>query len=115
MVPLRLLPSHARLTLLLVLILDSYPESATSAEVLVTDECIRSSKTVIVNVDNGRDTISIDVDVVSTGEVVLALTSAPNDNSDTIAIKDGDVLTVTYTGASGVTQSDTGPYNRGLG
>ena len=86
---------------------DSYPESATSAEVLVTDVCIAGSKTVIANVTNGTDTIGIDVDIVA-GEGRSTLNFGDtNDTSNTIAIKNGDELKVAYTGASGVPQSYT--------
>ena len=86
---------------------DTYPESATSAEISVTDACIAASKTVVVNVTNGADTISIDVDVDAGGGDSVLNFGATNDATDTIAIQDGDELKVTYVGASGASQSDT--------
>ncbi|MGD8804102.1 MAG: invasin domain 3-containing protein, partial [Gammaproteobacteria bacterium] len=85
---------------------DSYPESATSAQIFVTDTCV-GRKEVVVIVENGTDTIGIDLSIVD-GEGSSALTFGDTDDAgNTIAIKEGDVLTVTYTDANGVARSDT--------
>ena len=85
---------------------DSYPESTTLAVVSVADECI-GLKTVVVTVNNGTDTISVDLDVeAGQGENVVKFGDT-DDTSNTIAIKQGDVLTATYADANGVASSDT--------
>ena len=85
---------------------DSYPSSATSALISVNDACI-GRKDTIVNVDNGTESISIDL-VIADGEGDDDLNfGATDDTSNTIAIKEGDVITVTYADANGVTRTDT--------
>ena len=69
---------------------DSYPESATSAQLLVMDACI-GRKDVVVNVDNGSDTIGIDVTVVDGGGSATLNFGETSDTSNTIAIKEGDI------------------------
>jgi len=85
---------------------DTYPESATFAAITVTDACI-GRKAVVINVDNGTDTISVDLEVVDqTGNSSIKFGDT-DDTSDTIAIVEGGVLTVKYADANGATRSDT--------
>jgi len=86
---------------------DSYSNSSASATVLLNDACI-AFKTVEVVVDNGTETISIDVELDIDGKGTTAIGfGVTSDETDTIAVSDGDVLTVTYNAANGVDQTDT--------
>ena len=85
---------------------DSYPESASLALVTVTDVCI-GRKTVSVSVVNGSDTIGVDIDIVDGAGSSSIKFGVTDDTSNTIAIKQGDVLTVNYNDANGVARTDT--------
>ena len=87
---------------------ESYAESASSALISLTDTCI-ANKTVAIKVDNGSETINIDVpiDVSGKGALTVLNFGATSEDTATIAIKEGDILTATYTGASTVVVTDT--------
>jgi len=85
---------------------ESYPSSATSALISVSDACV-GRKDTIVNVDNGTESISIDLVIIdSAGNAGLKF-GETDDISNTIAINEGDVITVTYADANAVTRNDT--------
>ena len=87
---------------------ESYAESASSALISLTDTCI-ANRTVVVKVDNGTETINLDVpvDIAGKGAVTVLNFGPTSPDTATIAIQEGDLLTVTYTGASTVVVTDT--------
>ena len=87
---------------------ESYAANAASAALSLTDTCI-GNQTVAAVIDNGTESISVDIDVDANGKGSPAtiLFGATDDATDTIAIKEGDVITATYQGASGVAVTDT--------
>ncbi len=87
---------------------ESYAENASSALISLTDTCIGNT-TVIIYVDNGTDTINFDVpvDVDGKGALTVLNFGTTSQETGTIAIQQGDILTVTYTGASTVVVTDT--------
>ena len=87
---------------------ESYAASASSALISLTDTCIGNT-TVVIQVNNGTDTINFDVPVDISGKGALTVVNfgATSQATGTIAIKEGDTLTVTYTGASTVVVTDT--------
>lgn len=75
----------------------TYPEDTASTLLTVTDECSAGS-TVTVTLDDGVETINLDVDLDSGGYGAVQVNFGPTDDaSDTIAIADGDTLTASYT------------------
>ena len=87
---------------------ESYAESASSALISLTDTCIANT-TVAIKVDNGTETINLDVpiDIAGKGAVTVLNFGTTSPDTATIAIKEGDILTATYTGASTVVVTDT--------
>ncbi len=87
---------------------ESYAASASSALISLTDTCIGKT-TVVIQVDNGTDSINFDVplDISGKGALTVVNFGATSQATGTIAIKEGDTLTVTYTGASTVVVTDT--------
>ena len=87
---------------------DSYPSSAKAALITVTDTCI-GRKAVVVKVNTGTDTVGIylDIDILDGEGGATLKFGTTSDPANTIAINEGDVLTVTYADANGVTRTDT--------
>ncbi len=86
---------------------DVYNENELDATITVADEAAANS-VVSVAVDNGTDTINIDVTLDVNGSGTATVNFGPtNDGTDTIVIADGDVLTATYTDAASITRTDT--------
>ena len=86
---------------------DRYAENGNFAGILVTDACI-ARKTVTVSVYTGADNkIVLDVDIVDGAGTSTVNFGDTDDASNTIAIKEGDVLTATYSDANSVTRTDT--------
>ena len=87
---------------------ESYAANAASAALSLSDTCI-GNQTVVAVIDNGSESISVDIEVDASGKGSPAtiLFGATDDATDTIAIKEGDVITATYQGASGVAATDT--------
>jgi len=85
----------------------SYSVDDVSAEILVVD--IPAANTVVpVSVDNGTETISIDVTLDVSGNGIATVNfGETNDETDTIAITAGGSITVTYSDANGVVRTDT--------
>ena len=93
-----------------------YTEGANSATISLLDTCI-SNMTVDVQVDNGTETINIEVPLNNDGiGAPTVLNFGPTDqDTSTIAIKEGNTLTATYTGASTVAVTDTANISNTLG
>ena len=87
---------------------DSYPENADSALIFLKDTCI-GFQAVVVEVKNGEDTIDLDGTVDANGEWSTTLNfGTPTDAATgTIAISEGDVLTLKYVDSNGVDQIDS--------
>ncbi|MGB5398425.1 MAG: hypothetical protein WBN96_14860, partial [Gammaproteobacteria bacterium] len=86
---------------------DSYPANALSAQISLVDTCL-ANKTIVALVDNGTETIGVGMTVDASGAGSATLNFGPTkDATSTIAINEGDVLTVTYADANGVDQIDT--------
>lgn len=94
---------------------NTYTLDATSATITVTDEAAADS-TVAVTIDNGTESISVDVALDATGTGVSVVTFGPtNDDTDTIAISANAILTATYLDASGNTRTDSATIEGGSG
>lgn len=94
---------------------DSYTVDDTIAEITVVDEGA-SGTTVSVSVDNGTDTISIDITLDADGAGTGALYFGPtNDDTDTIAITAGGTITASYTDFNGIVKTDTATIEGGSG
>ncbi|MCP4710373.1 MAG: glycoside hydrolase family 16 protein [Planctomycetes bacterium] len=92
---------------------ETYTTTTSSATITVSDPCAASSL-VIVSVDNGSETIVIGVTTDASGVGTGTLHfGATNDNTDAIAISEGDLLTVTYTDASGNVRTDAADIEAG--
>ncbi len=86
---------------------DSYQEDATSAVVSVLDDNAPNT-TVTVSIDNGTDTIQIDVVLDGTGNGTANLNFGTTDDAtDTISIAVGNVLTASYTDSNNNENNDT--------
>jgi len=87
-----------------------YPQDTTATTFNVADTCAADS-TVPVEVDNGTDTISVDVVLDSDGHgtstLNLVTTGASDDPSDTLFVADGMTLTATYVDANSGESSDS--------
>lgn len=94
---------------------DSYPANATTAQITVTDTCLANkNKTVVALVDNGTETIGVGLTVGASGQGVATVNFGPtSDASSTIAINEGDILTLTYQDTNGVKQTDTASITAG--
>ena len=87
---------------------DSYPENAESAIITLADSCI-GFQTVNLSVDTtSGNSITVAVTVDGRGEAEpVSINFGAGDATDTIAIKEGDTLTATYTDANAVNQIAT--------
>jgi len=85
----------------------SYSVDDAGAEILVVD--IPAANTVVpVSVDNGTETISVDVTIEVSGDGTATVNfGETNDETDTIAITAGGSITVTYSDADGVIRTAT--------
>ena len=93
----------------------SYDVTDTGAMVSVFDE-VAANSTINVDIDNGTDTINLDVTLDSNGNGTAALNFGTTDDaSDTIAVADGDVITATYIDAGSETKTDTANINDSSG
>ena len=92
---------------------DSYAIDATGAVITVND-LAAALNTVSVDVDNGTETISLDVvlDAVGMGTGTLNF-GTTDDATDTIAINPGGSLTATYTDGNGIMKTDTAAIESG--
>ncbi len=92
---------------------DSYALETTDAEISVVD-LSASGTTVMVSVDNGADTISLDVtlDALGHGSAMLYF-GETNDETDMIAISEDVTLTASYTDGDGVVRTDTADIEAG--
>ncbi|MCF7919404.1 MAG: glycoside hydrolase family 16 protein [Candidatus Cloacimonetes bacterium] len=92
---------------------DTYSVDDTMAEISVTDEAA-ANDTISVSVDNGSETISIDIildgDGEGTGTLNFGLT---NDDNDTIEITNAVAITAFYTDASGTERTDFAAIDSG--
>ena len=92
---------------------DSYAIDATGAVITVNDEAA-AGNSVSVTVDNGTDTISLDIilDAVGMGTGTLNF-GTTDDATDTIAINPGGSLTATYIDGNGIMKTDTAAIESG--
>ncbi len=85
----------------------TYNENDTNATITVVDEGAADS-VVSVAVDNGTDTINIDVTLDTNGNGSATLNfGTTDDNTDTIAITEDDVITLSYTDSNADIKTDT--------
>ena len=93
----------------------SYLIDDTGALITVIDELAVNSL-VTVTVDNGTETISVDVQLDDAGEGSSNIHFGPtNDDTDTIAITEGGIITVTYIDNNGITRTDSADIEDGSG
>ena len=86
---------------------ETYNEDATNAQITVIDEAVENQM-VSVSVDNGSDTIHLDINLDANGEGSVTLNfGATDDETDTIIISEGMILTVTYMDSSENIKTDT--------
>lgn len=86
----------------------AYAHDDLSTTFNVADFCSADS-TVSVDLDNGTDTVSVDVALDANGHGTSTINfGATNDASDTIAVFNGDTLTATYTDANSNVLTDAG-------
>ncbi len=85
----------------------SYMEDATSATIAVLDEDAAGS-TVAITVDNGSESISIDVVLDSNGDGTATVNfGATNDDTNTLAIAAGNTITASFTDSHSDLLTDT--------
>ena len=89
---------------------DSYAIDATGAVITVNDEAA-AGNSVSVTVDNGTDTISLDIILDAVGMGAGTLNFGTTD--DAIAITAGGSLTVTYIDGNGIMKTDTAVIESG--
>ena len=87
--------------------------NTTSTRISLTDTCLANkNKTVVVVVDNGTESIGVSVPIIASGLGIATVNFGPTkDATSTIAINEGDVLTLTYIDANAGVQSDTAIIN----
>lgn len=86
---------------------NTYSIDDTTAEITVVDEAVANS-VVSVSVDNGTDTISIEITLDASGEGSETLNFGPtNDDTDTIEITVGGSISVSYIDAGGTERTDS--------
>jgi len=86
---------------------DSYNVELATAEIDIVDEGAAGT-TVTAAVDNGTETINIDITLDAEGEGTGILNfGVTDDGTDTIAIAEGDLLTVNYTDSNGMNKTDS--------
>ncbi len=86
---------------------ETYNENDSEATINLIDEAAADSM-ITIEVDNGTDTINIDVDLDGDGSGSATVNFGPTDDeTDTIAISEGDVLTVNYSDINGILRTDT--------
>ncbi|MCF7910959.1 MAG: glycoside hydrolase family 16 protein [Candidatus Cloacimonetes bacterium] len=91
----------------------SYANDATGA-VISVDDGSAAGNTVNVTVDNGTETISVDIILDAMGIGTGSLNFGPTDDAtDTIAITAGGTLTAIYTDGNGIIKSDTADIESG--
>lgn len=94
---------------------DGYVIEDTGASITVVDE-LAVNNLVSVDVDNGTETISVDVQLDAAGEGSSNINFGPtNDETDTIAITEGGTITVTYVDNNGITRTDSADIEDGSG
>lgn len=94
---------------------DVYNENELDATITVADEAAANS-VVSVAVDNGTDTINIDVTLDVNGSGTATVNFGPtNDGTDTIVIADGVTLTASYTDYNDELRTDTAIIEDGSG
>lgn len=92
---------------------DSYTIEDTSATISVVDE-LAVNNLVSVEVNNGSETISVDIQLSGIGEGTGTINfGLTNDATDTIAITEGGIITATYIDNSGVAKTDTADIEGG--
>ena len=80
----------------------SYPASSTSASLTVSDEC-NANRRAVVLVDNGTETIGVGAPLDAAGEATLEVKfGTTDDNTQTLGVSNGNVLTARYTDANGM-------------
>lgn len=86
---------------------ESYNTEDSSAEISIIDEAANGTS-VSVSVDNGSETISIEIALDSDGEGTGTVNfGSTDDETNTLMILEGDVISVNYTDSNGIVKSDT--------
>ncbi|MDT8420772.1 MAG: glycoside hydrolase family 16 protein [Desulfuromonadales bacterium] len=87
-----------------------YPEDTPKTTLTVADLCSADS-TVAVAVDNGVESIAVDVTLDAEGngtsQINMTVSGATDDSSDLLQIMDGDLVTASYTDANNNVSTDT--------